>query len=106
MPKITFITAEGVRREVAAEAGETLLETARRACVEIEGGCEGSLACSTCHVLVDDAHFNTLHEPREGETDMLDLAFGRGPTSRLACQVMVTDDLDGMTAAVPEPFDI
>ncbi len=106
MPKITFITADGARNEVAAETGETLLETARHADVEIDGACGGSLACSTCHVLVDDAHFSTLPGPREDETDMLDLAFGRGPTSRLACQVVVTDELDGMAAAVPEPFDI
>ncbi len=106
MPKITFITADGARNEVAAETGETLLEMARRADVEIDGACEGALACSTCHVLVDDAHFSALPGPREDETDMLDLAFGRGPTSRLACQVVVTDELDGMAAAVPKPFDI
>ena len=106
MPRITFITADGARKEVAAETGETLLESARRARVEIEGACEGALSCSTCHVLVDDAHFGALPGPREDEADMLDLAFGRTPTSRLACQVVVTDELDGMAAAVPEAFDI
>ncbi len=57
-------------------------------------------------MVVDEAHFGALPGPREDETDMLDLAFGRGPTSRLACQVVVTEALDGMAAAVPEPFDI
>ncbi len=106
MPKVTFVDPDGIRHEVDGKIGLTLLEIARRNNIDIEGACEGSLSCSTCHVLVDDAHFSTLPGPRDDETDMLDLAFGRGPTSRLACQVVITDELDGMAAAVPEPFDI
>ena len=106
MPKVTFVDPEGICHEVDGTIGLTLLEIARRNNIDIEGACDGSLSCSTCHVLVDDAHFSTLPGPRDDETDMLDLAFGRGPTSRLACQVVITDELDGMAAAVPEPFDI
>ncbi len=106
MPKVTFVTADGARNEVVAKNGETLLKAAHHAKVNVEGACDGSLACSTCHVLVDDTHFGTLPELREDEADMLDLAFGRGPTSRLACQIVITDKLDGMAAVVPKPFDI
>ena len=63
--------------------------------------CEGSLACSTCHVIVDPNWFNRLEEPSEDEEDMLDLAFGLTPTSRLGCQIIITEDLDGLTVTVP-----
>ena len=101
MPKMTFIERDGTRREVDAPLGLSVLEIAHRHGVDIEGACEGSLACSTCHVIVDGDWFPKLAEPTEDEEDMLDLAAGARRTSRLACQIVLTQDLDGLTAAIP-----
>jgi ferredoxin, 2Fe-2S len=101
MPKITFVHPDGSRRELDPPAGLSILEIARRYDIDIEGACEGSLACSTCHVVVDKAWFDRLPEPTEDEEDMLDLAFGLTPTSRLGCQIIVTDELDGLVVTLP-----
>ena len=101
MPKVTFIDRDGTRIEVDAPVGLSLLELAHRNNIDIEGACEGSLACSTCHVIVDDDDFDRLEEPTEDEEDMLDLAFGLTKTSRLGCQIIVTEELDGLTIALP-----
>ena len=85
MPKMTFIERDGTRREVDAPLGMSVLEIARRHDIDIEGACEGSLACSTCHVIVDPSWFAKLAKPTEDEEDMLDLAFGLTQTSRLGC---------------------
>ncbi len=82
--------------------GTTILEAAHNNDVDLEGACEGSLACSTCHVIVDDAYFNKLSEPSEDEEDMLDLAFGLTKTSRLGCQIVLNKDLDGITVEIPD----
>jgi 2Fe-2S ferredoxin len=101
MPKVTFIDREGARIEVDAPVGLSLLELAHRNNIDIEGACEGSLACSTCHVIVDEEDFDRLEEPSEDEEDMLDLAFGLTRTSRLGCQIIVTEELDGLTVTLP-----
>ena len=101
MPKVTFIDRDGTRIEVDAPVGLSLLELAHRNNIDIEGACEGSLACSTCHVIVDDEDFDRLEEPTEDEEDMLDLAFGLTKTSRLGCQIIVTEELDGLTVSLP-----
>jgi ferredoxin, 2Fe-2S len=101
MPKITFIERDGTRREVDAPIGSSVLEIAHRHDIDIEGACEGSLACSTCHVIVDAAWFKKLEEPTEDEEDMLDLAFGLTQTSRLGCQIVMTDKLDGLVVKLP-----
>jgi ferredoxin, 2Fe-2S len=67
----------------------------------IEGACEGSIACATCHVIVDAAYAGRLGEASAEEEDMLDLAVGVQPTSRLGCQIVLTDDLDGITVRLP-----
>ena len=90
MPKMTFIERDGTRREVDAPLGLSVLEIAHKHDVDIEGACEGSLACSTCHVIVDAAWFRKLADPTEDEEDMLDLAFGLTETSRLGCQIVMT----------------
>ena len=74
MPKMTFIERDGTRREVEAPLGLSVLEIAHQHGIDIEGACEGSLACSTCHVIVDPAWSKQLAEPTEDEEDMLDLA--------------------------------
>lgn len=101
MPKMVFIERDGTRREVDAPLGLSVLEIAHRHGVDIEGACEGSLACSTCHVIVDGDWFDRLEEPTEDEEDMLDLAFGLERTSRLGCQIVMTDALDGLTVKLP-----
>jgi 2Fe-2S ferredoxin len=98
---MTFIERDGTRREVEAPLGLSVLEVAHRHGVDIEGACEGSLACSTCHVIVDSAWFGKLTPPTEDEEDMLDLAFGLEKTSRLGCQIVITEALDGLTVRLP-----
>jgi len=102
MPKVTFIDPDGTRHEIEARSGMTLLEIAHQNDIDIEGACEGSLACSTCHVVVDPGWFDRLPEIQEDEEDMLDLAFGLEKTSRLGCQIVLTDELDGLTVRLPE----
>jgi len=101
MPKMTFIERDGSRREVDAALGASVLQVARRHDIDIEGACEGSLACSTCHVIVDAEWYDLLQEASEDEEDMLDLAFNLTRTSRLGCQIIITEELDGLTVRLP-----
>ncbi len=101
MPKMVFIERDGSRREVEAPLGLSVLEVAHRHGIDIEGACEGSLACSTCHVLVDPEWYDLLKEASEDEEDMLDLAFNLSRTSRLGCQIIITEELDGLTVRLP-----
>jgi 2Fe-2S ferredoxin len=101
MPKLTFIFADGTEKEVDAPLGVSVLEVAHKHSVPLEGACEGSLACSTCHVIVEEAFYDKLPSASDDEEDMLDLAFGLTHTSRLGCQIMVTDALDGMRLKLP-----
>ncbi len=101
MLKVTFVLQNGERREFDVTAGDTLLEIVWRHDLDMEGACEGSMACSTCHVIVDEQWFDRLSPAGEDEEDMLDLAWGVAPTSRLGCQIVVTDALDGLIVALP-----
>ncbi|HEY0424940.1 MAG TPA: ferredoxin family 2Fe-2S iron-sulfur cluster binding protein [Rhodopila sp.] len=101
MPRMTFIERDGTRRDVDAPLGLSVLEIAHKHGVDIEGACEGSLACSTCHVIVDAGWFKKLETPTEDEEDMLDLAFGLTQTSRLGCQIVMNQDLDGLVVKLP-----
>jgi 2Fe-2S ferredoxin len=101
MPKMTFIQRDGTRLEVDAPLGLSVLEIAHKHDVDIEGACEGSLACSTCHVIVDKAWYGKLAKATEDEEDMLDLAFGLTETSRLGCQIVMTPALDGLVVKLP-----
>ena len=78
-----------------------MLEIAHKHDIDIEGACEGSLACSTCHVVVDPAWIGKLSKATEDEEDMLDLAFGLTETSRLGCQIVMSDALDGLVVKLP-----
>ncbi|WP_424811111.1 ferredoxin family 2Fe-2S iron-sulfur cluster binding protein [Roseococcus sp. YIM B11640] len=102
MPKMTFIERDGSPREVEAPLGLSVLEIAHRHGVDIEGACEGSLACATCHVIVGSDWFTKLAEPTEDEEDMLDLAFDLQETSRLGCQIIMTEELDGLVVKLPK----
>ena len=102
MPRIIFIQRDGSRREVDAPVGLSVMEIAHRNDIDIEGACEGSLACSTCHVIVDPEWYELLKDASEDEEDMLDLAFGLTQTSRLGCQIIMTEELDGLTVRLPQ----
>jgi len=101
VPRITFIDPDGSRHDVDAPIGMSVLEIAHKHGVNLEGACEGSLACSTCHVIVDAKWFARLDKAGEEEEDMLDLAFALTHTSRLGCQIRITDELDGMIVTLP-----
>lgn len=101
MPQMTFIHPDGRRQDVEAPLGLSVLEIAHRNDIDLEGACEGSLACSTCHVIVGSEFFGRIPEPTEDEEDMLDLAFGLTHTSRLGCQILITDELNGLVVTLP-----
>jgi ferredoxin, 2Fe-2S len=101
MPKMIFVKAGGERVEVEAPLGLSVLEIAHRNSIDLEGACEGSLACSTCHVIIDPEWYDVLEAASEDEEDMLDLAFGLTHTSRLGCQIKMTEELDGLTVSLP-----
>lgn len=100
---VTFVSEkDGSETTVKAPIGKHLLEVAHDNDIELEGACEASLACSTCHVIVEDEEFfHRIPEPTEDELDMLDLAFGLSETSRLGCQVIATKELDGLRVKIP-----
>ncbi len=101
MPTMIFVERDGTRKEVDAPLGLSVLEVAHKHGVDIEGACEGSLACSTCHVIVDPSWYSRLAKATEDEEDMLDLAFGLQATSRLGCQIVMTPELDGLVVKLP-----
>ena len=100
--RVTFIHADGEgRTEAEARPGDVLLDVAQQYLLPLEGTCEGQMACSTCHVIVDRADFDRLPPASEMEEDMLDLAAGARRTSRLACQIVLTEAMDGLTVHIP-----
>ena len=101
MITVTFISAEGESQEVQAVDGQSLLDLAQAAGQPLEGTCEGQMACSTCHVIIDKDWFDRLPRAVEDEEDMLDLASGARRTSRLSCQIILTPELDGLVVHVP-----
>ncbi|GAB2269578.1 Adrenodoxin-like protein 2, mitochondrial [Dionaea muscipula] len=99
---VTFVDTDGEEKHIKVPIGMSMLEAAQENDIELEGACEGSLACSTCHVIVmDTEYYNKLEEPTDEENDMLDLAFGLTQLSRLGCQVTAEPELDGIRLALP-----
>mgnify|MGYP002725728675 CR=1 FL=1 len=101
LPKITFIEPDGTNRSFDAKDGDTILDVAQRHGIDLEGACEGGMACSTCHVIVAGEWFERLDAASEEEEDMLDMAADLKPTSRLGCQILLTEDLDGLVVSLP-----
>lgn len=100
--KVTFIDKDGDEHTFEVADGDNLLDIAQANDLEMEGACGGSCACSTCHVIVDDADmYDQIPEPDDDENDMLDLAFGLTETSRLGCQVKMSKELDGIVVRLP-----
>ena len=101
MTRVVFIERDGATREVEARPGDRLLDLAQNAGEPLEGTCEGQMACSTCHVIIDANDFAKLHPAVEEEEDMLDLAAGATRYSRLACQIWLSDVLETLTVRIP-----
>lgn len=106
--KVTFVLYDGKRLETEAKVGDTLLDVVVNNDLNIEGygACEGTLTCSTCHVVLKPDDYNRLPEEAcDEERDMLDLAYGLTDTSRLGCQITLTKDMDGLEIKVPETIN-
>ncbi|XP_069125552.1 2Fe-2S ferredoxin-like isoform X2 [Argopecten irradians] len=102
MVQVYFVDRDGDEIEATVEVGESFLTAAIDNDVELEGACEGTLACSTCHLIFKQEDYDKIPEkPTDEELDMLDLAYGLTNTSRLGCQVVITKDMDGLQVQVP-----
>ncbi|MEN9717727.1 MAG: hypothetical protein RIQ99_605 [Pseudomonadota bacterium] len=101
MVKVTFISAQGETVTAEGGVGDSLLSVGQHADLPLEGTCEGQMACSTCHVIVAAEWFGKLPPASDDEEDMLDLAAGVSRTSRLACQIVLSDALDGLEVRIP-----
>ena len=99
--KIIFNTQDGGKIEAEAKVGDRLLEVAQGVGMPLEGTCEGQMACSTCHLIIGRDWFAKLPAASEDEEDMLDLAADLQATSRLSCQILLTEDLGGLEVTIP-----
>ena len=103
MSKITYIEHSGKSHTIQVQNGLTIMEGAVQNNIPgIDADCGGSMACATCHVYVKEEWFNKLPKKEDGEEDMLDMAFEPKKNSRLSCQLMVSDQLDGLVVNLPE----
>lgn len=102
MVKVSFVTSDGRKVTTGGQPGQRLLELGQAVGMPLEGTCEGQMACSTCHVIVAADWFDRLPAAIEDEEDMLDLAAGVTRTSRLSCQIVLSDDLDGLEVRIPD----
>ncbi len=100
MIKIIF-KSQDTEQTVEANTGDTLLETAKKNGIRLFGGCDGAGVCGTCHVYVDQHYVSKLNEANLEETDLLEVLPNSKSNSRLACQIVITEDLDGMTVIIP-----
>lgn len=102
MPRVVFVSADGETRDIVAATGRSLMETAVENGVPgIDADCGGACACATCHVIVAPDWIDRLPEPADDERAMLEFAVDPGPRSRLACQIRLTDALDGLEVRTP-----
>ena len=102
MTKITYILDEQNSETIEVSNGLTVMEGAVQNNIPgIDADCGGGMACATCHVYVTEEWFNKLPKKEDGEEDMLDMAFEPKKNSRLSCQIIVSDELDGLTVYVP-----
>ena len=103
MPKITYIDSTGNSKIIDVENGLSVMEGAIQNNVAgIDADCGGGMACATCHVYVKEEWFNKLPKAEDGEQDMIDMAFEPKKNSRLSCQIIVGDELDGLEVITPE----
>ena len=103
MPKITYIEQNGNSKTIEVENGLTVMEGAVQNNIPgIDADCGGGMACATCHVYVEDSWFNKLSKAEDAEQDMIDMAYKPKKNSRLSCQIIVSDEIDGLTVTTPE----
>ena len=103
MPKITYINSVGEKKTIEVKNGLSVMEGAIQNNIPgIDADCGGSMACATCHVYVEEKWFNKLPKAEDGEQDMIDVAFEPKKNSRLSCQLLVTDELDGLVVTTPK----
>ena len=103
MPKITYIDSQGNTKTIDVEKGLSVMEGAIQNDIPgIDADCGGSMACATCHVYVEDKWLDKIPEAEEAEVDMIDMAFKPKKNSRLSCQIIISDELDGLTEMTPE----
>ena len=102
MAKITYIEHNGTNHTVDVQNGLTVMEGAVQNNIPgIDGDCGGGMSCATCHVYVKDEWFNKIPKKEDGEEDMLDMAFEPKTNSRLSCQIVVSDEIDGLEVSIP-----
>ena len=103
MPKITYIDFKGNEKTIDVDNGLSVMEGAIQNNIPgIDADCGGGMACATCHVYVKEEWFNKIDKPEDGEVDMIDMAFEPKKNSRLSCQIIVTDELDGLVVTTPK----
>ena len=103
MPKITYKDYEGTSKTIEVDNGLSVMEGAIQKDIPgIDADCGGSMACATCHVYVEDKWFDKIPKPEDAENDMIDMAFEPKKNSRLSCQIIVSDELDGLEVTTPE----
>ena len=102
MPKITYKDYQGTSKTIEVENGLTVMEGAIQKDIPgIDADCGGSMACATCHVYVDDKWFDKIPKAEDAEIDMIDMAFEPKKNSRLSCQIIVSEELDGLVVTTP-----
>ncbi|MDR3522000.1 MAG: 2Fe-2S iron-sulfur cluster-binding protein [Acidocella sp.] len=101
MPELIVIDRTGTRHQLSVKDGESVMQATRSAGLPVLGECNGSMACATCHIIVDPAWADRLTPPVSDEAELLDSLFDLTPTSRLGCQIVMTAALDGLTASLP-----
>ena len=102
MPKITYIDSSGNQKTIEVAKGLSVMEGAvQNNITGIDADCGGGMACATCHVYVKDEWFNKLPKAEDAEQDMIDMAFEPKKNSRLSCQLIVSDELDGLVVTTP-----
>ena len=99
---VSFVLPDDTKKEVTAKIGESFLQVAHRNDIDLEGACEGVCACSTCHLIFPMVIYDEMDYPEEVEEDMLDMAFGLTESSRLGCQVLISEEMDGVMVEIPK----
>lgn len=102
MVKIIFIQNDKTKIEVSANVGQTLLDVIKANSINVIGACDGACACGTCHVYIDDSTLKKIESASDDEKNVLDIVFNVQPNSRLACQIVITEEMDGMVVTIPE----
>tara|TARA_B100002019_G_scaffold263568_1_gene251721 strand:- start:45 stop:365 length:321 start_codon:yes stop_codon:yes gene_type:complete len=103
MPKITYKDYQGNSKTIEVESGLSVMEGAIQNEIHgIDADCGGSMACATCHIYVNDSWLDKIPKAEEAEVDMIDMAFKPKKNSRLSCQIIVSDELDGLEVTTPE----